>query len=258
MTGIVWLYWENRPGAFKPHHIEFCHQLLQRQQHSAEIRWVTPENAQEYLPDLDPRVWDITLSTSGQNPIAVRCAFIRAFLLEKYGGLYVDSDCLALTDYGKVFEEVGDADFFAMRRTSAKTQHISIGFYGSRASGGVISEYCDELRAILKEKTIFRWAEVGAHLLTPIVDTRLNDCYLFREDRIHPVVAEHQYLLADTIVPIEDVVPDDAVTLMLFHRIFEQQIKGVSLEGWTPERLASGNTLLSRIYRSRAVALQTR
>lgn len=252
---IVWLYWENRPGEKKPPHIEFCHRLLQQQQHTAEIRLVTPESVQQFLPDLDSRVWDISLSTPNQNPIAVRCAFIRAFLLERYGGLYVDSDCLALVDYGKVFDEVGDADFFAMRRTSAKTNHISIGFYGSRPGGRVITAYCDQLRAILEQKTAFRWAEVGAHLITPIVDADLNLFYQFRESRVHPVVAEQQHLLADTTVPVSEVVPEDAVTLMLFHRIFEQEVKGVSLKGWEPEDLANSQALLSRVYRERIAPL---
>lgn len=179
MNKVVWLYWENRPGETKPPHIKFCHALLKQQNHSVDIRFVTPSNVHEFLPDLNPRVWDITLSSLNQNPIAVRCAYIRALLLERYGGLYVDSDCLALVNYSEVFDEVGDADFFAMRRTSAKTNHISIGFYGSQPGGKVITAYCNKLREILNEKIEFRWAEVGAHMVTPIVNSFLDQCYLF-------------------------------------------------------------------------------
>lgn len=251
MNRRIWLYWETPSGKQKPPHIEFCHKVLMRQQHQCDITLVTPENLQDYLPDISPRVFAITLSTPNQNPIAVRCAFIRAFLLERYGGMYVDSDCLALIDYAKVFEEAGDADFFAMRRTSAKTNHISVGFYGSRRGGVVITEYCRLLRAALEEKTEFRWAEIGALLLTPIVDAHSERCYLFREDRIHPVVAEKQYLLADKDIAIEEVVPDDAVCLMLFHRIFEQEVNGMTLKGLTPDDLATGDRLISRVYRAR-------
>lgn len=254
MDKIVWLYWENRPGEHKPPHIEFCHKVLESQQHGVDIRWVTPDNVHDYLPDLNPRVWDITLPSPKQNPIAVRCAYIRALLLERYGGLYVDSDCLALVDYCQVFNEVGGAEFFAIRRTSAKTNHISIGFYGSEPGGSIITAYCDQLRMILNEKTEFRWAEVGAHLLTPIVDAALDRCYLFREDRVHPIVAEQQHLLADTTMPVSDVVPQDAITLMLFHRIFEQDVKGATLKDWTPEQLATSQALLSRVYRERLLA----
>ncbi|WP_041522448.1 capsular polysaccharide synthesis protein [Gilvimarinus agarilyticus] len=248
-NSIVWLYWENALGQDMPAHIDLCHKILMSQDHGCNVILVTPDNVHQYLPDLDPAVWDITLENINQNPIAVRCAFIRAFLLERYGGLYVDSDCLALVDYKSVFDEVVGFDFFAMRRTSAKTNHISIGFYGSVKQGVVISKYCEALRAVLKKKTLFRWAEVGAHLVTPIVNEHLDRCYLFREDRIHPVVAEKQELLADEVVPVGEVVPNDAVTLMLFHRIFEQEVKGVTLKGFSMSDLAKGNYLLSRVIK---------
>jgi len=250
-NNTVWLYWETPVGETKPPHIQFCHDLLRSQRHSVDVRIVTPKNINQYLPDLDPRVWDIHLSDSRQNPIAVRCAFIRAFLLERYGGLYVDSDCIALTDYVNIFEEVGKADFFAMRRTSGNKNHISIGFYGSRAGGKIIIDYCNKLREIISKKTEFSWGEVGAHLITPIVDENLDRCFIFREDRIQPIVAEEQHLLADTRTNISDVIPPDAITLMLFHRIFEQPVKGVTLKGWAPTDLASSNALISRVYRGR-------
>ena len=252
-NSTVWLYWENAPGRELPAHIELCHRILASQEHGCNVVVVTPGNVNQYLPDLDPAVWDITLENIDQNPIAVRCAFIRAFLLEKYGSLYVDSDCLALVDYKSVFDEVAGFDFFAMRRTSAKTNHISIGFYGSVKLGVVISKYCDALRAILKKKTLFKWAEVGAHLVTPIVNEHLDRCYLFREDRIHPVVAEKQELLADEVVPVGEVVPNDAVTLMLFHRIFEQKVRGVTLKDFSTSDLEGGNSLLSRVIKQYAL-----
>lgn len=110
----------------------------------------------QYLPDLDPRVWQISLQSPNQNPIAVRCDFIRTFLLERHGGLYVDVDCIALKDFDEAFRASSSYDFYAMRRTSVKSNHISIGFSGTRPKGKVITAYADALRHILKEKTYFK------------------------------------------------------------------------------------------------------
>ena len=82
-----------------------------------------------------------------------------------------------------------------------------------------------------------------------------DSCYQFRENRVHPIVAEQQHLLADTTVPVSEVVPVDAVTLMLFHRIFEQDVKGVSLKGWGLEDLANSQALISRVYRERVASM---
>lgn len=246
----IWLYWEDRPGDSIPAHIALCRKVLEYQCRQCDVRLVTPGNVRRYLPDLDERVWDISLAQKSQNPIAVRCAFIRAWLLERYGGLYVDSDCVALKDFAGAFDEAQGSDFFAMRRTSAKTNHISIGFYGSREKGDVVGEYAEELRRILATKQMFSWGEVGAHLLTPIVDAHLEEVYLFREDRIHPVVAEKQDHFCSVWVSARDVVPDDALCFMLFHRIFEQDVRGVSLKEATPRGLYHGQTLLGEVLRS--------
>lgn len=158
---IVWAYWEDRPGEPTPHHILLCREVLRHQCKACEVRLVTPANVHQYLPDLDPRVWQITLQNPDQNPIAVRCAFIRALLLERHGGLYVDADCIALKDYAEAFRASVGCDFFAMRRISAKSNHISIRFYGTQPNGKVITAYAEALRQILKEKNPLQMGRSG-------------------------------------------------------------------------------------------------
>ena len=247
---IVWTYWEDRPGEPTPPHILLCREVLRHQCKGCEVRLVTPANVHQYLPDLDPRVWQISLQNPDQNPIAVRCDFIRAFLLERHGGLFIDADRIALKDYAEAFRASASHDFFAMRRTSAKTNHISIVFYGTQPKGKVITAYADALRHILEEKTHFKWAEVGAHLLTPIVDQHLACVFLFREEQIHPIVAENQQLLAATDKEIVELIPNDALCLMLFHRIFEQEVAGASLSNATVQNLYHGTGLISKVLRA--------
>lgn len=248
-NNTIWLYWEDRPGIPTPPHILLCREVLKYQCRSCEIRLVTPQNLHFYLPDIDDRIWEISLRNKQQNPIAVRCAFIRAFLLERYGGLYVDSDCIALRDYTDIFSYLHNFDFIGIRRTSAKTKHISIGFYASKQSGTVISEYAEQLRKILKEKTVFSWGEVGAHLLTPIVNSHLDKVLLFRENQIHPIVAEQQHEFCNNSLNLKDVISPDAYCFMLFHRIFEQQVSGKTLRSASVWDLYFSDKLISRVFR---------
>jgi hypothetical protein len=245
---IVWTYWEDRPGFPTPAHILLCRDVLQHQCPSCDIRLVTPANVHDFLPELDPRVWHITLENPHHNPIAVRCAFIRAFLLERHGGLYVDADCIALKDYGEAFRAADGAEFFAMRRTSAPSNHISIAFYGSQANGQVITAYAKALRQRIQQNTHFRWAEVGAHLITPIVDQHLGLVHLFPEAQIHPIVAEQQHQLANDLA-IEDVIAPEAYCLMLFHRAFEQEVESTPLAQASVHDLYRGPGLISKVLR---------
>ena len=100
----IWTYWEDKPGSMPPPHISLCRDILTYQCKKCTIQLVTPENVKIFLPELNPDVWKISMIDPKKNPIAVRCAFIRAFLLEKYGGLYVDSDCIALKDFACIFD----------------------------------------------------------------------------------------------------------------------------------------------------------
>jgi hypothetical protein len=247
---IVWTYWEDRPGVPTPPHILLCREILDYKCKECEVRLVTPVNVHQYLPDLDPRIWRISLENQEQNPIAIRCDFIRAFLLERFGGLYVDADCIALRDYAEAFRASAGYEFFAMRRISAKSNHISIGFYGTQSNGKVITAYAEALRKILKEKTQFKWAEVGAHLLTPIVDQHLDSVFLFREEQIHPIVAEKQELLVATDKEVDDLVPKEALCLMLFHRIFEQEVRGASLSNAALHNLYYSDWFISKVVRT--------
>lgn len=91
---------------------------------------------------------------------------------------------------------------------------------------------------------------MGAHLLTPIVDQHLDLVFLFREEQIHPIVAENQQLLAATDKEIDELIPDDALCLMLSYRIFEQVVAGASLENATVHNLCHGNEFISKVLRS--------
>lgn len=238
--GTIWIYWEDRPNRSAPPHVQLCREILKYRCRTCNIKIITPNNVYEYLPDLSPRVWEITMKNPKHNPIAVRCAFIRAFLLEKYGGIYIDSDCIVLEDLSAVFELLANYDFISMRRTTANSKHISIGFYGTRKNGKIISEYADKLRTILEKKTVFGWGECGAHMLTPIVNQYLGSVFLFREEQIHPIVAEKQELFLDVDLTPTAIIPEDALCLMLFHKLFDTSLRNITIiDLWNSDMFVS-------------------
>ncbi|MSP81997.1 MAG: hypothetical protein EXQ94_03440 [Alphaproteobacteria bacterium] len=289
MDRIVWVYWQNVAGVDPPPHIILCHRILQKTCVSCDVRLVTPSNVHEFLPDLDPRVQNIEIPGHPHRSLAVRCAVIRASLLERFGGFYIDLDCVALRDFGALFTLFRDKEFIGIRRDAnrdrppprarfpgantllvrrvramkarlgralsgrpspapvyrgAGSTYISVGSYGSVRGGRIISEYAKALRRRVASKTDVMLNELGAWTLTPIVDRHPDTVHLIPERLVQPIVSHRQDLFLDTNLAPEDIIPVDSLCLMLFHRTFENELKGVGLRD-----LYERDYLVSRVFR---------
>lgn len=240
----LWLYWENAPGSEPPPHVLLCHRILHRVCSGCDIRLVTPETVRRWLPDYDPRLDHIRVVDRPGTEIAVRSDFIRAFLLERYGGLYVDVDCIALRDFAEIGDRLAQVEFVGMRRTTAKSRHISIGLYGAVAGGRIISAYAHALRRLLETKSELCYIEAGQVLLTPIVDGYVETAHLYPEQLLHPVTAPQQKLFLRPDLDPAELVEPEALCFMLFHRVFEQE-----LAGWSLRDIYYGGILLSKVFR---------
>ena len=86
-------------------------------------------------------------------------------------------------------------------------------------------------------------------MLTPIVNAHADKAYLFREDQIHPIVAEKQYKFGDKKINTSDVIPDDALCFMLYHRIFETNVKNITLKDCSVADLYKSKMLVSKVFR---------
>src|ERR1051325_10397680 len=98
----AWLYWE---GEY-PDWIRDCHATIAA--HVPGVRLLTPETFYA-LRDCD---WDIDL---GALPVVHRVDFMRAFLLARYGGLWIDSDCVVMQPLGPLLALLREHDFVAHR-----------------------------------------------------------------------------------------------------------------------------------------------
>ncbi len=261
MERILWLYWENHHGKEEYPHISLCRKIIRYQCADIDVRLVTPENISEYLPEINDNLNKITLRDGDGTPcLAIKTAFIRTFLLKKYGGIYLDSDAIPLTSLRFVFDDIDKHEFVAIRRTSAPQKHISIGFMGSIPNGKIISYYARRLQQKLKTSYKYTWGEVGAHELTPIVNENLKKCYLYREKDVHPVVAEKQHLFLSKDLSLDDVLDDSSFVFMMFHKAFTGPSRAVPelnlnaaesgwLSNWNQEDLYQSDLLLSKVIR---------
>ena len=125
MNGPVWLYWEGP----LPDWIAACRQTIFA--HCPDVRlldWTTFDQLWDSDRDLDIH----------RLSVAHRADFIRAFLLARIGGLWIDSDCLVMRDLQPVFDLLETHDFVAH---AERQGHISNGFIAAAPDSVIARAY---------------------------------------------------------------------------------------------------------------------
>ena len=109
----VWLYWEGPCPAW----IAACQRTIL--QHAPGAILLDPAS----FSDLWDRDRDIDIA---RWHVAHRSDFVRAFLLARYGGLWIDSDCLLMRPLDDLLDQAGHADFVAHRERSGMVSNAFI------------------------------------------------------------------------------------------------------------------------------------
>jgi hypothetical protein len=150
----VWAYWE---GPCPPW-IEECRRTIAA--HASNFRLLTPE-AFEGLRDRDR---DIDLSRL--LPVQ-RADFVRAFLLARFGGLWIDSDCLVMQSLDPVLDRLGEHDFVAHRERSGL---VSNGFIAARPGSRIAELFYRRVCRILRARAPLGWTTLGSQPLNAVLD----------------------------------------------------------------------------------------
>ncbi len=252
MKKRLWIYWENIEGRPEPPHISLCRETMYRNA-GVPVELVNSENLRDFLPDIHPNIDRIErMGEPGVPCLAIKTAFIRIFLLEKYGGLYLDSDAIVMRDLGEIFDCLEQKDFVCTRKTSRIQHRIPNNFIASRPGGRLISMYANHMRTELSNRTSFEWGEMGADSLTPLVNANREHVCEIPEDRVHPIINNEQEFFADRELSLEEALPQNSLICMLFHGVFDKnhpKYKGV-LADYGVRDLYYADNLLGKIFRS--------
>jgi Capsular polysaccharide synthesis protein/Glycosyl transferase family 2 len=167
----VWLYWENEC----PEWIKTCQQTIFA--HATDVRLVTPDEFQR-LRDVDS---DIDLK---RLHAAHRADFIRAFLLAKFGGFWVDSDCLVMQPLQPLLNLLNSNDFIFHKERSG---YVSNGFIGARPGSKIASTLYRRLCEILRSGRQLGWTSLGSEPLSEIIKTCDVPYYELPCESIQPI-----------------------------------------------------------------------
>jgi mannosyltransferase OCH1-like enzyme len=169
---IAWLYWEGDC----PEWILKCRETVVV--HSGnQLCLITP--AEFNL--LWKKDKDIDLS---ELCTAHRADFIRSYLLFRYGGIWIDSDCLVMKSLLPLFELLNKYDFLGYReRNGAVTNN----FMGASKGSIIAKEYYQKVCGILRSGQKLEWLSIGSDALTSTIEQLNVEWYELKVEQIQPV-----------------------------------------------------------------------
>jgi Glycosyltransferase sugar-binding region containing DXD motif len=143
----VWIYWE---GPVLPY-IELCARTISA--HHPNVRRLDAAGF-EALRGTDA---DLDLSRLKLNH---KADYIRAYLLHRYGGLWLDIDCVVLQPLAPLLEALRVAEYVGYRE--AKYQDPQLGLMASIAGGRIIRRHYEKVASFLRTRKDPQWLDLSS------------------------------------------------------------------------------------------------
>ncbi|WP_449436491.1 capsular polysaccharide synthesis protein [Pedobacter steynii] len=126
--------------------------------------------------DLDIKIEDLY--------VAHRADFIRAFLLKKFGGLWIDSDCVVIKSIQPLIDILNMYDFVGYRERSGD---VTNNFMGASLNSTIASNYYNRVCKILRSGQQINWLTIGSEALTATLNEGKASWYELKVEQIQPV-----------------------------------------------------------------------
>ena len=167
----VWTYWEGPLPAW----IADCH---------ASIVAAAP-HARVLTPESFDKLWDADrdIDLSRLQP-AHRADFIRAFLLQRHGGLWIDADCLVMQPLQPLLALLAGHEFMAHRERSGL---VSNGFIGARRGSRIAASFYERVSRRLRQRGALGWATIGSEPLNAVLAEHPRGWHELACERVQPV-----------------------------------------------------------------------
>lgn len=167
----VWLYWEGD----LPDWIAECRKTIFA--HASNVRLLSDLDFDE-LREGDR---DIDIS---HLYVAHRADYIRAYLLARFGGLWVDSDCIVLKPLQPILDLLNTYAFIGYRERSGE---VTNNFMAAAKDSPIAVAYYQKVCRILRSGEKIEWLTLGSKALTTTLQHSSNPWYELQVDEIQPI-----------------------------------------------------------------------
>jgi hypothetical protein len=177
MNREVFLYWTG--PKYSLIHILYDIIKVQATKQDFKATFLDDTNLHEYI-----NIQELPQCFNKLKP-AHKADVIRVFLLEKYGGIWVDSDTIVTPDFNKLFEEKG---FFVLENNTV----LWNGVFGTQAHSPLMVEWKRRIQNTLtRRREKIKWTQIGSGVLENIKanNNELFDDYTILNglDTVYPV-----------------------------------------------------------------------
>jgi mannosyltransferase OCH1-like enzyme len=167
----VWQYWEGPMPAY----VGLCVQTMRR--HHPSMRLLDRA--------LFDQLWthdrDLRIDHLGPH---YRSAFIRVYLLRHYGGLWLDSDYVALRPFDELARLPPEITFAGYR---VDGEHFANGLMYSRPGDPVIAGLYERIGEILRDGGPIHWGQLGWEALAPCVAAHREQVHAIDHHDVSPI-----------------------------------------------------------------------
>jgi len=178
MDKYVFLYWTGKE--FKL--INILRNIIYHHSNHGDnykVIFLSPENINQYIDDI-PTGFD-KLIPAHQADIA------RVFAVEKYGGIWLDSDTIVMNNLKELFDIIDSKNGFFIKENNTV---ICNGVFGSRKNTLLMKQWKEIIIEKMKDINSIEWTTLGSYILKKdITDKNLfNDYTIFNGlDNMYPI-----------------------------------------------------------------------
>ena len=126
-----------------------------------KIFHLSDQNLGKFLPEIPIKFQDLIVQHKAD--------YIRIHLIHNYGGIWLDTDTIVMSDLNMLFDNINDKSngFFI----TENDKYIWNGVFGSKPNTQLFKKIIDEMNTILSKNSNLDWSDIGPQLLTNIYKT---------------------------------------------------------------------------------------
>jgi Capsular polysaccharide synthesis protein len=235
-AGVVWAYWENHRRAHRSEYLDLCVETIEHHVAPLELRVLSRHDAVTWLPDLDIERWE---SLPAPN---FRSDYVRSRLLQRYGGIWIDVDTVALSPLAQLLEELDSTGMVCFGKELGR-------FFGGLCAAAPATAFVDAW-VEGQDKALSRradWADLPYAALAQDVTWELARRLPWKAlpmERVAPVPWYEWRRFFSRLESPRHLLPASPITVVLWNVVM-----GPILRDRSRTELLAGRALLSRLLR---------
>ena len=232
----VWSYWEDLPGTKRPAYLDLCLDTIRRHAPPLEVRCLGPDDALAALPGIDVNRWRDLPAPN------YRSDYVRSRVLQRYGGIWMDPDTIALAPLTDLLAELDDSGTVSFGKELGR---FFGGLCAARPGAAFVDQWVAEQDSRLARAG--DWSALGYAALAQDVTwavARRAPWKALPMERVSPVPWYQWRRFFSRFESPRRVLPADPLTVVLWNAVMAPELRTVSAG-----ELLDSRMLLARLLR---------